>query len=97
MDQRVVTNGIRLSIVRFYEWAAIVTTAFGQQFDSPTDLVETLYNSYFDGLSIAELTPCLSDDLTRQMSGKVGISEFKALCFDPIVSGPNWEPRNFRT
>jgi hypothetical protein len=76
---------------------AAVAAACGQQFESPTDLVETLYNSYFDDLPIDDLAPYLSDDLTRQMSGKVGMSEFKMLGFDPIVGDPNWEPRNFRT
>lgn len=88
---------MRLSIVGFCVWMAAVAAACGQQFESPTDLVETLYNSYFDDLPIDDLAPYLSDDLTRQMSGKVGMSEFKMLGFDPIVGDPNWEPRNFRT
>lgn len=81
----------------FCVWLAAAAAAIGQQFDSPTDLVETLYNSYFDDLKIDDLAPYLSDDLTRQMSGKVGSAEFNVLGFDPIVGEPNWEPRNFRT
>ena len=69
--------------------------AQAQQFMSPSDLVETLYNSYFAGLQIDDFDPYLSDDLTRQMSGKVGMSEFEALGFDPIVGVRNWAPRHF--
>ena len=73
----------------------IATPTHAQQFTSPADLVETLYNSYFTGLQIDDFDPYLSDDLTRQMSGKVGMSEFEALGFDPIVGVEDWAPRKF--
>lgn len=76
---------------------AAVSGALAQQFDTPLDLVETLYGSYFDALPIADFAPYFSDDLTRQLAGTVGVSEFEALGFDPIVSDPNWEPRDFST
>lgn len=73
----------------------IATPTHAQQFTSPSDLVETLYNSYFSGLQIDDFDPYLSDDLTQQMSGKVGMSEFDALGFDPIVGVKDWAPRHF--
>ena len=67
-----------------------------QQFTSPIDLVKTPHSRYFSGLAIDDFDPYLSDGLTNQMGGKVGVSEFQVLGFDPIVGDANWEPRNFK-
>lgn len=78
--------------------ALVLLMAFpvdAQQFSTPIDLVETLYNSYFIGMAIDDFAPYLSDDLTRQIDGKVGTAEFRVLGFDPIVGESNWSPRHF--
>ena len=59
-------------------------------------MVETLYSSYFGALVIDDFDPYLSDGLTNLMNGKVGVSEYQVLGFDPIVGDANWEPRNFK-
>lgn len=88
-SMRVVSTGL-------FFWIAAISATSAQQFNSPLDLVETLYGSYFDGVAIDDLSPYLSNDLTRQMDGSVGVSQFQALGFDPIVSDPNWSPRGFQ-
>jgi hypothetical protein len=77
-------------------WIATLVAPLGQQFTSPSDLVNTLYSSYFDGVEIDDFAPYLSDNLTRKMAGRVGMTQFSALGFDPIVADPHWEPRHFR-
>ena len=77
-------------------WLWVVVAPLCQQFSSPADLVDTLYDSYFSGVVIDDFAPYFSDGLTRQMDGRVGMSEFEALGFDPIVGDPQWAPRNFR-
>ena len=86
---------MRISIVALILSWGFASTAEAQQFASPIDLVETLYSSYFSGLVIDDFAPYLSDRLTAQMDGKVGVSEFEVLGFDPIVGHADWEPRNF--
>lgn len=75
---------------------SFASAAQAQQFTSPIDLVETLYSSYFSGVAIDDFAPYLSDGLTSRMDGKVGVSEFQVLGFDPIVGDRAWEPRNFK-
>ena len=87
---------MRVALIGMSFWIAAISAAPAQQFDTPLDLIETLYGSYFDGLPIDDFGPYLSDDLTRKMDDSVGVSEFKALGFDPIVSDPNWQPRDFQ-
>lgn len=88
---------MRKSIVALMMALSCVPAVQAQQFTSPIDLVETLYSSYFSRLTIEDFDPYLSDALTDRMNGKVGVSEFEVLGFDPIVGDADWEPRNFRT
>lgn len=87
---------MQISIVALILTWGFASTAQAQQFATPIDLVETLYSSYFSGLVIDDFAPYLSDSLTAQMDGKVGVSEFEVLGFDPIVGDADWEPRNFK-
>ncbi|MDB5612938.1 MAG: hypothetical protein JWQ22_591 [Devosia sp.] len=87
---------MRRSIVAGILACSFAAAAQAQKFTSPIDLVETLYSSYFSGLVIDDFDPYLSDELTNQMDGKVGVSEFQVLGFDPIIGDANWEPRNFK-
>lgn len=77
-------------------WLVAVVATPAQHFDTPADLVETLYQSYFSDVSIDDFGPYFSEGLTRQIDGKVAVSAFAALGFDPIVGDSNWQPRNFR-
>lgn len=86
---------MRKSIAGLMVAWTLASPAAAQQFTSPIDLVETLYDSYFSGLPIDDFDPYLSTDLTSQMAGKVGVAEFAVLGFDPIVGEPDWDPRNF--
>jgi hypothetical protein len=71
--------------------------ARAQVFDTPEDLVETLYGGYFSQLPIDDFAPYLDDALTAALNGrKVGMSAFEALGFDPIVGNADWQPRNFK-
>jgi hypothetical protein len=70
-------------------WIATLVAPLGQQFTSPSDLVNTLYSSYFDGVEIDDFAPYLSVNLTRKMAGRVGMTQFSALGFDPIVADPH--------
>lgn len=67
-----------------------------QVFDTPEDLVETLYGGYFARVPIDDFAPYLDDALTAALDGrKVGMTAFDALGFDPIVGSADWQPRNF--
>lgn len=88
---------MRLSItLALLAFVAICHPSAAQQFGTPEDLVETLYGGYFGKLRLDDFSPYLSDELTKAMAGgKVGISQFEALGFDPIVGSADWEPRDF--
>lgn len=78
-------------------WLAGVVAPSAQAFTTPSDLVDTLYESYFVGVKIDDFAPYLSEDLTRQIAGKIGQSHFALLGFDPLVVDADWAPRHFRS
>lgn len=70
--------------------------ASAQQFDTPSDLLRTLYLSYISGVEIHDFSAYFSDDLTQELNGqRIGQAELRALGVDPITGGKDWQISSF--